>query len=519
MSILFDFSKALSKSVSKKADTLVLTINEDLNLGHQAKKINEKTDGFIDKVLKHKKHFKAKAGQTLAISLPQNTDFDTVVFLGVGRLDETHPYLDIEEAGGKLISTLKSLMSQNIAVVLDHESHKDNQNITGPDLVAHLVSGIKLTNYKFETYKTKKHESETDKDKDDTTNVESITFVSDDHKDAKKAAEHLAAEVEGVSVARDLGNEPANRLYPESFANFIQKELDPLGVKVTLLDAKKLKQIGAGAFLAVGQGSQRPPYMVIMEWNGASQKNETYPLALVGKGITFDTGGISIKPAGGMQDMKMDMCGAAAVVGTMKSLALRKAKTNVVGAVALAENMPSHNAYRPGDIIKSLAGKTVEVLNTDAEGRLVLIDTLTHIQKTYKPKTIINLATLTGAMMVSLGSAYCGAFVNYDELWSNLNKESRTSGEKLWRMPLDKQYRKEMESDIADLKNLGGRFAGACTAAAFLEHFIDDDVHWSHLDIAGVAWGKQPKVIYPKGPTGFGVRLLNRYVEQTHEKS
>jgi leucyl aminopeptidase len=282
---------------------------------------------------------------------------------------------------------------------------------------------------------------------------------------------------------------------------------------VEVLDEKKMAKLGFGAHLAVGMGSIRPPRVVIMRWNGTSKKSNK-PLAFVGKGVTFDTGGISIKPAAGMEEMKMDMGGSAAVVGLIRALAQSKAKVDVVGIVGLAENMPSDRSYRPADIVTSLSGKTIEVLNTDAEGRLVLCDALTYVQKTYKPSMIIDLATLTGAIMVALGFEYAGAFVNDDKLWGQLEKASKATGEKLWRMPLDQAYRDEMTNNITDLKNLGnqGRYGGACSAAGFLEHFIEDGTPWAHLDIAATAWMKTEKATVPKGGTGFGVRLLYRLV-------
>jgi leucyl aminopeptidase len=261
-------------------------------------------------------------------------------------------------------------------------------------------------------------------------------------------------------------------------------------------------------------GSIRPPRVVIMRWNGTGKKTGSKPLAFVGKGVTFDTGGISIKPAAGMEEMKMDMGGSAAVVGLIRALAKSKAKVDVVGVIGLAENMPSDRAYRPSDIITSLSGKTIEVLNTDAEGRLVLCDALTYVQDTYKPRMIIDLATLTGAIMVALGYEYAGAFVNDEKLWGQLETASKASGEKLWRMPLDQSYRDEMTNNITDLKNLGnlGRYGGACSAAGFLEHFIEDGTPWAHIDIAGTAWIKGDKPTVPRGGTGYGVRLLYRLV-------
>ena len=287
-----------------------------------------------------------------------------------------------------------------------------------------------------------------------------------------------------------------------------------------MFDEKKMHKLGFHAALAVGMGSARGPHIVIMKWNGSGNKfKEGEPLAFVGKGVTFDTGGVNLKPSGGMEDMKLDMGGAAAVVGLMKSLALRKSKADVIGIVGLAENMPSHLAYRPSDVIDSLSGKTIEVMNTDAEGRLILADCLTYVQRTYKPKLAIDLATLTGAMMIALGYDYCGTFVNDNKLWEQLEAASKTSGEKLWRMPLDEAYKKDMVSKIGDVKSLGGmgRYAGACTAAGFLEHFIENDLPWAHMDIAGTAWIKADKPTCPKPGTGFGVRILDRFVAENFE--
>ena len=302
-------------------------------------------------------------------------------------------------------------------------------------------------------------------------------------------------------------------LYPDHYAELIKKELTPLGVKVEILDDKKMEKLGMGAILAVGMGSARPPRMVIMHWNGADKKDEK-PLGFVGKGVTFDTGGISLKPGASMDEMKTDMGGSAAVVGLMKSLALQKINKNVVGIVGLAENMPSDRAYRPGDIVKSYKGKHIEVLNTDAEGRLVLVDCLTYIQEKFDPVSIVDLATLTGAIMVALGYEYTGAFVNDDTLWAGLEASAKATGEKAWRMPLDETYRKDVESDIASVRNLAKteRWGGACTAAAFLQHFIDEGRIWAHLDIAGTSLVKADTDLCCKGGTGVGVRLLENYV-------
>jgi leucyl aminopeptidase len=313
-------------------------------------------------------------------------------------------------------------------------------------------------------------------------------------------------------MARDLVNEPPNYLLPEPYAKLISEELKSLGVKVEILDKKKMEKLGMGAALGVAQGSDNPPCMVVMTWDGRKKKNKSdKPLAYVGKGVTFDTGGISLKPGKGMGDMKMDMGGSAAVVGAMKSLALRKADAYAVGIVGLVENMPSGKAYRPADVLTSLSGKTIEVLNTDAEGRLVLADALTYVQDTYDPKLIVDLATLTGAILVALAHEYAGTFVNNDALWAQMETASTETGEKLWRMPLDKTWNEAVKSPTADIQNLSsiGAYGGSCTAAAFLEYFIDEGRSWAHIDIAGTAWNPKDKPTGPKFGTGFGVRVLD----------
>ncbi|MEM7651420.1 MAG: leucyl aminopeptidase [Pseudomonadota bacterium] len=345
-----------------------------------------------------------------------------------------------------------------------------------------------------------------------------LSVIAPHPANAKKAYEALDHVAQGTCFARDLVNTAPNDLYPESYAKILRSELKPLGVEIEIFDEKKLEKMGMGGIIAVGKGSERKPRMVIMRWNGGSKAKNAKKVGFVGKGVTFDTGGISLKPGAGMDEMKMDMGGSAAVVGLIKTLALRKAKVNAVGIVGLAENMPASNAYRPGDILTSYNGKTIEVLNTDAEGRLVLADCLTYMQQEYKPEFVINLATLTGAMMVALGHEYCGAFVNDNDLWKQMEKASEISGEKLWRMPLDPAWKKEVESAVADVQNLGkSRYAGACTAAAFLEHFIEDGTKWAHMDIAGTAWRKSDQPTVPKFGSGFGVRVLNDMVAKYYE--
>jgi leucyl aminopeptidase len=323
------------------------------------------------------------------------------------------------------------------------------------------------------------------------------------------------AVAEGVALTKELVTEPANIIYPESFVARCQ-HLKELGVEISVLDDKDMATLGMGALLGVAQGSRRPARLLVMTWDGTGGAQER-PVALVGKGVTFDTGGISIKPAAGMEDMKWDMGGAGAVAGAMKALAGRKAKAYVVGVCGLVENMPDGNAQRPGDIVTSMSGQTIEVLNTDAEGRLVLCDALHWVQEKYNPEYVVDLATLTGAIIVSLGSEYAGLFSNSDELADKLTAAGKASGDPLWRFPLSKAYDKMIDSPIADMKNIGGKGAGSITAAQFLGRFIKDGVKWAHLDIAGTVWADKAGPVWDKGATGFGVRLLDRFVADNFE--
>jgi len=309
--------------------------------------------------------------------------------------------------------------------------------------------------------------------------------------------------------------EPANIIYPESFVERVRASLEGSGVEIDVLDGPAMEKLGMGALLGVAQGSVRKPRLLILKWNGGAAG--AAPTAFVGKGVTFDTGGISIKPAQGMEAMKWDMGGAGAVVGAFKALALRKAKANIVGICGLVENMPSGNAQRPGDVVTTMSGQTVEVINTDAEGRLVLADALTYVQRNYKPKTIVDLATLTGAILVSLGHEFGGLFSPDEELVTQLLSAAEASGDKLWRMPLAEPFDRMIDSPIADMKNVGPREGGSITAAEFIKRFIDDGVRWAHLDIAGMAWSDKAGTTHEKGATGFGVRLLDQLVADTVE--
>jgi leucyl aminopeptidase len=378
----------------------------------------------------------------------------------------------------------------------------------GVERAAHAALGVRLASYRFDKYRTKEPAEKKP-------SVVRTEVVAADTEAALSAFAPLADLADAISFTRDLVSEPANVLYPAEFARRV-KELERLGLEVEVLGEAEMTKLGMGSLLGVGQGSVRESQLAILRWNGASDKN-AQPIAFVGKGVCFDTGGISIKPAENMEDMKWDMGGAGAVAGLMHVLAGRKAKVNAVGILGLVENMPDGNAQRPGDVVTSLSGQTIEVINTDAEGRLVLADALWYCQDRFKPKFMVDLATLTGAMIIALGNDFAGCFSNNDELANNLLAASQAEGEPLWRMPLPDAYNKQIDSMIADVKNTGGRPAGSITAALFLKRFVND-TPWAHLDIAPTAWKKPSSVpTIPEGATGYGVRLLNRMVRDNYE--
>jgi leucyl aminopeptidase len=376
-------------------------------------------------------------------------------------------------------------------------------------MAAQMAFGARLRSYRFDKYRTKEKPEQKP-------SVKKLTLLVDDPGAAKKLFEPLERLAEGTAFTRDLVSEPANVIYPESLAEQA-KTLEDLGVKVEILGEKEMKKLGMNALLGVGQGSARESQLVVMQWKGLPDSRKKPPVAFIGKGVTFDTGGISIKPAAGMEEMKWDMAGAGAVIGLMKALAGRKAKVNAVGVIGLVENMPSGTAQRPGDVVRSMSGQTIEVINTDAEGRLVLADALWYTQDRFKPQFMVNLATLTGAIMVALGQVHAGLFTNNDQLAERLLAAGRASGELLWRMPLGEAYDKIINSDIADVKNVGNRYGGSITAAQFIQRFVNG-LPWAHLDIAGMAWSDKDAPTVPKGATGFGVRLLERFVADHYEE-
>ena len=376
------------------------------------------------------------------------------------------------------------------------------------DAAARVALGAALRSWRYDRYRTRL------KDKQKPT-LTSVTIVGGGEGAQKRYEDRYAAVVEGVSLTRELVTEPANIIYPETFVERVKESIKGSGLELQVLGRDEMAKLGMGALLGVAQGSVREPKLMVLKWSGG-KAGET-PTAFIGKGVTFDTGGISIKPALGMEGMKWDMGGAGAVSGAMKALALRKAKANVVGICGLVENMPDGNAQRPGDVVTTMSGQTVEVINTDAEGRLVLCDAMTWAQKTFNPKVMIDLATLTGAMVITLGHEYAGIFSNDDKLAANLIKAADDSGDKLWRQPLAEPYDRLIDSQIADMKNVGPREAGSITAAQFLQRYVDDGVAWAHLDIAGMAWSDKAKATYDKGATGYGVRLLDQFIADTVE--
>ncbi len=409
--------------------------------------------------------------------------------------------LDYEKAGAALAAKLVASGAGFLGVEFP------GAGVNG-EAVARLAFGLSMRAWRMDTYRTRLSEKQKPTLKD-------VTLVSD-APGAGEAWARLSAVADGVLFARELVTEPANIIYPESFVERCQP-LKDLGVEITVLDEKQMAELGMGALLGVAQGSVRKPRLLAMRWDGTGG-TQAKPAVFVGKGVTFDTGGISIKPAAGMEDMKWDMGGAAAVAGAMKALAGRKAKAHVVGVCGLVENMPGGNAQRPGDVVKSMSGQTIEVINTDAEGRLVLCDAMCWAQKTFSPEVMLDLATLTGAMIISLGSEHGGLFANDDGLAEQLFSAGKAAGDPLWRFPLSDAYNKLIDSPIADMKNVGPRGAGSITAAQFLQRYVENGVKWAHLDIAGMVWADKPGATWDKGATGYGVRLLDQFVADTLEK-
>ena len=478
-------------------------VYEDKQLSAEAKALDETSQGLISRALTSAK-FSGKAKQTLPLYAVPGCDASQVILLGLGKAEDLTLRL-AESLAGDAVAACLSAGPEDMVLHLPQTPN----DLEADQFSAHLAFGASLRHYRFDKYKTTEKE-------DAKPSLKHITIVSETAESATQAFAPLHAVAEGVKLTRNLVSEPANVLFPESFAE-ICTSLSADGLTVEILDEAAMQELGMGALLGVGQGSVRQSQLVIMRWQGADNADDT-PVAFVGKGVCFDTGGISIKPAGGMEDMKWDMGGAGVVTGVMKALAGRKAKVNAVGVIGLVENMPDGNAQRPGDIVTSMSGQTIEVINTDAEGRLVLADALWYTQDRFKPHTMIDLATLTGAILVALGDEYAGLFSNSDDLSQQLSAVGQDLNEKVWRFPLSDVYDKQIDCDAADMQNVGtGRMAGSITAAQFLQRFVNS-VSWAHLDIAGVTFRKKGNSTTPKGGTGFGVRLLNDWVAQHCEK-
>ena len=495
---------------SPDSGVVAVLAGEGMALSPVAADLDAKSDGLIKRAAKVSR-FTGRKGTALDLLVPAGLGLERLVVMGVG---DTAKYEEKDwlALGGSLRAKLTGREGTEATVLL--EAPKGQDDIAGAD-AAGVALGAALRGYKFLKYKTNKKKKDKNGKTDNETHLKKLAIGCTDVRGARRAFTRHKAVAEGVTLARDLVNEPANELTPTEFARRM-RPLGKLDVKVEVFDEKALQQLGMRALLAVGQGSSQPSRLVIMHWQGARKKDEP-PVVIIGKGVTFDTGGISLKPASGMEDMKGDMAGAACVAGLMHALATRKAKVNAVGIVGLVENMPSGLAQRPGDIVKSMSGQTVEVINTDAEGRLVLADALWYAQQKLKPKCMVNLATLTGAVIVALGKEHAGLFSNNDELSERLTAAGQTTGDKVWRLPLGPKYDELIDSKVADVKNTGGRWASSITAAQFLQRFVEDDVPWAHLDIAGTAMAAPKTEVNQSWGSGFGVRLLERLVADHYE--
>jgi len=483
---------AFSKIEAPASGTIAFLVGKDAALGPVASGFD--ADGRLKRTMALA-DFSGKAASGVEIAAP-SAAIERIVLVGCGDVGGNGEP-DWLKVGGKLRSMAPR--AESLTLVAETASGP-----LSPQAAAAIAAGALLRAYDFDRYKTRDRKEQPS---------QKLIVMTGDAAAARKAWKALEAVAQGVVTARDLVNEPPNVLGPVEFADRA-KALEKHGLEVEILDEKALRKLKMAALLGVAQGSVRPARVAVMKWNGGKAKDA--PLAFIGKGVVFDSGGISIKPGQGMEDMKGDMGGAAAVTGLMHALAARKAKVNAVGIIGLVENMPDGNAQRPGDIVTSMSGQTIEIINTDAEGRLVLADLLTWCEQRFKPKFMIDLATLTGAIIVALGNHHAGLFSNNDELCANLEKAGQATGEWVWRLPLGPDYDKLIDSKFADMKNTGGRYAGSITAAQFLKRFVND-VPWAHIDVAGTAMGS-PKTEYSQSwASGYGVRLLDRMVADSYE--
>jgi leucyl aminopeptidase len=489
-----------------KMGVLIVFCDDALKFGRATAKAIAPAADLVARAAKAER-FTGKSGSVLELSVPEGLDVARLVVIGagksVGRAGLAQK--DLNKLGGLAMGKLPASASDaTVFAELPSGALRAEQ-------AADLAQGVRLRAYAFDRYKTKRKEDEKPPEK------RTVTVCVSDAAATRKVYAAREAVGDGVALARDLVNEPANVLYPEEFARRAAA-LKKVGVTVEILDLKDLKKLGMNALLGVGHGSARASRVVVMRWNGG-KKNDA-PLAFIGKGVCFDTGGISIKPAASMEDMKGDMAGAACVTGLMQALAGRKAKVNVVGVIGLVENMPDGNAQRPGDIVKSMSGQTIEIINTDAEGRLVLADVIWYAAQRFKPKFMVDLATLTGAIIIALGQEYAGMFSNDDRLAERLTKAGEATGERVWRMPLAAEYDKMIDSKFADMKNTGGsRAGGAITAAQFIQRFVAEKTPWAHLDIAGTGFDSRQSDINKSWGSGWGVRLLDKLVADYYERA
>ena len=485
-----------------RSGALVVMATEGGALSKTAQDVDKRCGGAISRAIKAGR-FEGKSDQSLELLSPAGLDAGRVLVVGLGKPADIKA-ASAEKIGALIVERLSMSGEKQVSVAIDDIA---KSALKSEMIAAHVAAGARSRAYRFDKYRTRLK----DGDKPSLTKIILMCAKTAAAKTAYVVLDHV---LNGVFAARDLVNEPANTLYPTEFSKRA-RALGKLGLKVEVLNEAQMAKLGMGSLLAVGQGSSKESQLIVLHWKGAP-KSKKPPVALVGKGVCFDSGGISLKPGAGMGDMKGDMGGAAAVFGAMAALAGRRAKANVIGVLACVENMPGPDAQRPGDIITSMSGQTIEVLNTDAEGRLVLADAMTYVQRKYKPRVVIDLATLTGAITIALGDAYAGLFSNQDALSAQIDAAGKNVGEPVWRMPMGSQYDAKIKSKFADMQNISNAAgAGSITAAQFLLRFIEKDTPWAHLDIAGVAWTSDAR---PSWGSGYGVRLLDRLIADNYEE-
>ncbi len=499
-----DLTVQFLKEATNTDVAIIVGVFEKNEMSSAAQFLNDTTNGLIQNAIDTNR-FQGNVGDIVSVVAPNDLKVRRIIVAGLGAKDKFSKSV-LQDIGGHIYAAVAATPDSEAVL---HLSDLAEGSLGKGDVAALIASGFMLRSWRMDKYFTKSK----DEDKPQLT---TLTVITEDPEGAEAAFAPLKEVCEGVFLCREFQTEPCNVLYPETYANRIKDELKPLGVDVEILGEKEMTKLGMGCLLGVGQGSRKESKTVVMKYDGGPKDQD--PIAFIGKGVTFDTGGISLKPGLNMHEMKYDMSGSASVVGLMRALAGRKANVNVVAAVGLVENMPDGDAIRPGDVLTSMSGQTVEVLNTDAEGRLVLCDVLWYMQDRFKPQFMIDLATLTGAIVISLGDLHAGLFSNNDELVDRLNEASKKTGDPIWRQPMSADYDKMLKSPIADMQNISnGRMAGSITAAQYLERFVNK-VPWAHLDIAGVAWidGRQLPTAQ-KGATGFGVRLLDQLVADHYE--